>query len=124
MNTKQSSSGASTLLKMAQTVRCLIMPGAHDNVFSHIAAKVDISLHRGDTTIIGGLRDHRKAIDKLSMLGAEVKLVIADNHEFSLDRKWWSKNVVASPYAAIDQFCPTVSTGLSLKCRGRFAGPE
>lgn len=47
------------------------MSGAHDNAFPHIAAKMDIPLYRGDMTMIGGLRNHRKAIDQLSNLDAE-----------------------------------------------------
>lgn len=100
------------------------MSGAHDNAFLHIAAEVDIALHRGDMTMIGGLRNHREAIGELSSLDAEVKLFTADDHDVSLGPKWWSENMAALPYAAIDQFCPTVNAGLSLKCRGRFAGSE
>lgn len=42
--------------------------------------------------MIGGLSNYRRALDQLSRLNAELKLVIAGNHDVSLDPKWWTDN--------------------------------
>lgn len=42
--------------------------------------------------MIGGLSNYRKALDQLSRLNAELKLVIAGNHDVSLDSNWWAEN--------------------------------
>lgn len=77
------------------------MSGAHDNAFPRIAAKVDVALHCGDVIMIDQLRNHRKAINELNDLDADVKPFIAGNHTFTLDSNWCSDNVVALPYTAI-----------------------
>lgn len=43
--------------------------------------------------MIGGLSKYRKALDQLSNLDAELKLVIAGNHDVSLDPEWWAENL-------------------------------
>ncbi|KAG6363832.1 hypothetical protein INS49_008935 [Diaporthe citri] len=43
--------------------------------------------------MIGGLSNYRKALHHLSNLDAELKLVIAGNHDISLDPKWWAENL-------------------------------
>lgn len=43
--------------------------------------------------MIGGLSNYRKALDHLSNFDAELKLVIAGNHDVSLDPKWWAENL-------------------------------
>lgn len=49
------------------------------------AAKVDVLLHCGDLTQVGGQSEFRKAIRMLSSIDAELKLVIAGNHDLELD---------------------------------------
>lgn len=93
LNTTHSANDTSMSLEMARTIRCLIMSDTHDDAFPHTTAKVDVALHCGDMTMIGGLSNYRKALDKLSSLDAELKLVIAGNHDVSLDPKWWAENL-------------------------------
>lgn len=79
---------------MAQTIRCLIISDTHNNDFSHITTtRVDVALHCGDMTMIGGLCKYSRALDQLRALDAELKLVIAGNHDLSLDPKWWAENM-------------------------------
>lgn len=78
---------------MAKATRCLIISDTHDDAFPHTTTKVDVALHCGDMTMVGGLSNYRKALDKLSNLDAELKLVIAGNHDVSLDPKWWAENL-------------------------------
>lgn len=47
--------------------------------------KVDVVLHCGDLTQVGGLPEYRKAIRMLGSIDAELKLVIAGNHDLELD---------------------------------------
>lgn len=78
---------------MARTIRCLIISDTHSNDFSHITTRVDVALHCGDMTMIGGLNHYSRALDQLRALDAELKLVIAGNHDVSLDPKWWAENM-------------------------------
>lgn len=78
---------------MAQTIRCLVISDTHDEPFPRITTKIDVVLHCGDMTMIGGLSNYRKALDQLGNLDAELKLVIAGNHDVSLDPKWWADNL-------------------------------
>ncbi|KAH7123972.1 Metallo-dependent phosphatase-like protein [Dendryphion nanum] len=58
------------------------------------APKVDVLVHCGDLTQIGGLPSSRKAIAQLKSIDAEIRLVIAGNHDIELDQQW----LFASPY--------------------------
>ncbi|KAG0650415.1 Metallophosphoesterase domain-containing 1 [Hyphodiscus hymeniophilus] len=51
--------------------------------------KVDILLHCGDLTERGGLEAYKGVIRMLSGIDAELKLVIAGNHDVSLDGPYW-----------------------------------
>ncbi|KAK5122586.1 hypothetical protein LTR85_003849 [Meristemomyces frigidus] len=55
--------------------------------------KVDILLHCGDLTQIGGISAYKKAVRLLGAFDAELKLVIAGNHDLSLDGKFWRGNL-------------------------------
>ncbi|CAJ2512284.1 Uu.00g052990.m01.CDS01 [Anthostomella pinea] len=43
--------------------------------------------------MIGGLDNYRKAIKNIKAIDAELKLIIAGNHDVSLDPKWWAENL-------------------------------
>ena len=47
----------------------------------------DVLLHCGDLTKIGQLYEYRKTLDMLGECDAEFKLVIAGNHDISLDEE-------------------------------------
>uniref|UniRef100_A0A2D3UWJ8 Related to metallophosphoesterase domain-containing protein 2 n=1 Tax=Ramularia collo-cygni TaxID=112498 RepID=A0A2D3UWJ8_9PEZI len=51
--------------------------------------KVDVVLHCGDLTQVGGTSAYKKALKMLGKLDAELKLVIAGNHDISLDGEYW-----------------------------------
>lgn len=51
--------------------------------------KVDVVLHCGDLTQVGGVGPYKKALKMLGDLDAELKLVIAGNHDLSLDSEYW-----------------------------------
>jgi len=69
------------------TTTFLILSDTHDDVFPNPASlaglgasKVDVVLHCGDLTMIGGLSNYKRAIANLKAIDAELKLVIAGNH--------------------------------------------
>ncbi|KAK4979808.1 hypothetical protein LTR42_000115 [Elasticomyces elasticus] len=51
--------------------------------------KVDILLHCGDLTSRGGLCEYEKTLSLLASVDAELKLVIAGNHDVTLDADYW-----------------------------------
>lgn len=51
--------------------------------------KADILLHTGDLTKKGRLEEYRSAIKLLASIPAELKLVIAGNHDLSLDKDYY-----------------------------------
>lgn len=75
------------------TIRCLVLSDTHDDAFPEITSKADVALHCGDLTMIGGLSNYRKALANMQTIDAELKLVIAGNHDVSLDAKWWADNL-------------------------------
>ncbi|KAI4717984.1 Metallo-dependent phosphatase [Aureobasidium sp. EXF-10727] len=64
----------------------------HENTahaFSLPLPKVDVVLHSGDLTQVGGHGSYRKALKMLGEIDAELKLVIAGNHDLELDGDYW-----------------------------------
>ena len=61
---------------------CLILSDTHDDAFPDPGSvpQVDVVLHCGDLTMIGGLSNYRQAIAGLNALDAELKLVIAGTY--------------------------------------------
>lgn len=55
--------------------------------------KVDVLLHCGDLTQVGGLSAYKKALKLLGSFDAELKLVIAGNHDISLDGEYWQTHL-------------------------------
>ncbi|KAL2075177.1 hypothetical protein VTL71DRAFT_119 [Oculimacula yallundae] len=53
--------------------------------------KVDVLLHCGDLTLRGGLPSYKKLLRMLGLIDAELKLVIAGNHDLDLDKKFWDR---------------------------------
>ncbi|CAD6447085.1 4889d4bb-490d-48e6-8ba8-93793c0c0c19-CDS [Sclerotinia trifoliorum] len=55
---------------------------------SNIPSDIDILLHCGDLTKVGGLSEYRAALQMLKSIPAKLKLVIAGNHDRTLDKEW------------------------------------
>ncbi|CZS93169.1 related to metallophosphoesterase domain-containing protein 2 [Rhynchosporium agropyri] len=53
------------------------------------APKVDVVLHCGDLTQVGGISEYKRSLRMLGQIEAELKLVIAGNHDLSLDPEYW-----------------------------------
>ncbi|KAK8034260.1 hypothetical protein PG993_009255 [Apiospora rasikravindrae] len=80
---------------MAPVVRFLILSDTHNISFPDPTSlpAVDVVLHCGDLTMAGGLSNYRSAMSSLEQVDAELKLVVAGNHDLELDSSWWLANL-------------------------------
>lgn len=53
--------------------------------------KADVLLHCGDLTMVGHLTEYEKTLDMLEGIDAGLKLVIAGNHDITLDADYYGK---------------------------------
>jgi predicted phosphodiesterase len=53
--------------------------------------KADVLLHCGDLTMVGHLYEYERTLDMLESIDAELKLVIAGNHDISLDDTYFKR---------------------------------
>lgn len=53
--------------------------------------KADVLLHCGDMTMIGLLKEYEQTLDMLEKIDAGLKLVIAGNHDISLDPEYYAR---------------------------------
>jgi predicted MPP superfamily phosphohydrolase len=58
--------------------------GENDIAFRPPLHKADVLLHCGDLTMVGLLHEYEKTLDMLESIDADLKLVIAGNHDISL----------------------------------------
>ncbi|KAL9132423.1 MAG: hypothetical protein Q9175_006402 [Cornicularia normoerica] len=63
-------------------------PGAPHPLQLHMS-RVDVLLHCGDLTQVGGVSSFKKALRMIGSIDAELKLVIAGNHDLELDKVYW-----------------------------------
>ncbi|KAF1999160.1 Metallo-dependent phosphatase [Amniculicola lignicola CBS 123094] len=66
-------------------------PSTAATPFREPLPKSDVLLHCGDLTMIGHLHEYERALKLLSEASAELKLVIAGNHDITLDEKYYSR---------------------------------
>jgi predicted MPP superfamily phosphohydrolase len=66
-------------------------PGKADVPFREPLPKADVLLHCGDLTMIGQLHEYEKTLELLAGIDAPLKLVIAGNHDISLDKEYWDR---------------------------------
>ncbi|KAK0127617.1 hypothetical protein ONS96_007144 [Cadophora gregata f. sp. sojae] len=55
--------------------------------------RCDVLLHCGDLTSVGGPLKYKKLLNMLGSIEAELKLVIAGNHDLDLDKKYWERKL-------------------------------
>lgn len=76
------------------TIRALIISDTH-NKWPHSLQEphsaVDVFIHCGDLTQFSGLPSFRRAIEDIKAVNAELKLIIAGNHDVDLDPAWLEK---------------------------------
>ncbi|TVY73133.1 Metallophosphoesterase domain-containing protein [Lachnellula suecica] len=64
-------------------------PISNSIAFRAPVPKVGVVLHCGDLTQVGGSSEYKRALKMLASIPAELKLVIAGNHDLSLDSNYW-----------------------------------
>lgn len=80
--------------------------------------KVDVVLHCGDLTSVGGLSSYKKALRMLGEFDAELKLVIAGNHDLSLDGEYWKSHLDEDDDPAEHDEAMALMTGPLAKAAG------
>jgi Icc-related predicted phosphoesterase len=60
-----------------------------DGTFYPPFPKADVILHCGDLTGVGRLQELRQFVEMMREMDAELKLVIAGNHDMTLDSNYW-----------------------------------
>jgi hypothetical protein len=74
------------------STRVLVLSNSHGEAPQRpLTASADVAIHCGDITEESKLDEFRAAITMLKAIDAPVKLVIAGNHDFTLDDKAFSK---------------------------------
>ncbi|KAH9875358.1 hypothetical protein J1614_004850 [Plenodomus biglobosus] len=85
--------------------------------------KADVLLHCGDLTMIGSLDEYEKTLEMLGTIEAELKLVIAGNHDITLDEKYYArKGEYMHGHGLFDPDLPRKARELWLGERAQRAG--
>ena len=65
-------------------------PQATSNAYRYPLPKADILLHAGDITKVGYKHEHEEILAMLKDADAELKIVIAGNHDITLDEEYYN----------------------------------
>ncbi|KAJ4524886.1 hypothetical protein HRR83_000524 [Exophiala dermatitidis] len=60
--------------------------------FRHPLPSADVLLHCGDLTMNGSIDQHRRAIELIDSVQADLKIVIPGNHDITLDRAYYERH--------------------------------
>ena len=77
--------------------------------------EVDVLLHTGDSTNFGELEALKDSFKMMSTIEAELKLVIAGNHDITLDKQNRAENMSDDEYSEYHQSALDIMTGQSAK---------
>ena len=80
--------------------------------------QVDILLHTGDLTNFGDIESLKESVKMLGTIEAELKLVIAGNHDISLDPTPRVENMSEEEYVKYHKTALEIMTGVSAKEAG------
>lgn len=87
--------------------------------------KADVLLHCGDLTMIGHLHEYEKTLDMLGSIEADLKLVIAGNHDITLDEAYYARkgqHMHRGTRAGHDPDLPTKAKEMWVGERAKAAG--
>ncbi|KAF2016847.1 ser/Thr protein phosphatase family protein [Aaosphaeria arxii CBS 175.79] len=124
-NTPLSSEKVKTrILIISDTHTASLFPSdTHDVPFREPLPKADVLLHCGDMTMIGHLWEYERTLELLSSIDAELKLVIAGNHDISLDEVYYQrKGQYMQMLKEADDSIPARARELMTGARAREAG--
>jgi Icc-related predicted phosphoesterase len=92
--------------------RVMVISDTHEHFLDGATMpQVDIFLHTGDLTNFGELEALKKSMKMLSTIEAELKLIIAGNHDISLDAIPRVENMSDEEYAKYHQEALEIMTG-------------
>lgn len=69
--------------------RAPVPPTVTEHGYRHPLPSADVLLHAGDLTRTGMIDEYRVTLDMLKAADAELKIVIAGNHDLTLDANYW-----------------------------------
>jgi hypothetical protein len=106
----------------AMTTKFMIISDTHgfqfgdaerfDGEFQLPTPKIDVLLHCGDLTSKGGVSAYEGVLRMLGNIEAELKLVIAGNHDLDLDSEYWTwRHNPGNPAYENDKKAKSVMTG-------------
>jgi len=78
-------------LILSDTHSALPFPDYTDHSFRYPLPTADVLLHAGDLTSNGTLEQHRRAIELIRGVEAELKIVIPGNHDVTLDDEYYAQ---------------------------------
>jgi predicted MPP superfamily phosphohydrolase len=79
------------ILIISDTHSTPLAPASSSQPFRQPLPSADVLVHCGDLTMEGLASEYNKTLDMLASIDAPVKLIIAGNHDRTLD-KTWAKN--------------------------------
>ncbi|THW15787.1 Metallo-dependent phosphatase [Aureobasidium pullulans] len=80
------------ILIISDTHSTPLQPTTSPNPFRQPLPSADILIHCGDLTMKGLTSEYHKTLDLLASINAPIKLVIAGNHDRTLDKTWMEKH--------------------------------
>ncbi|THX34819.1 Metallo-dependent phosphatase [Aureobasidium pullulans] len=80
------------ILIISDTHSTPLQPTTSPNPFRQPLPPADILIHCGDLTMKGLTSEYHKTLDLLASIDAPIKLVIAGNHDRTLDKTWMEKH--------------------------------
>ena len=119
---------ASNIMTGTVTTRFLIISDTHSIDFDAVKKcggncdppfpKADVILHCGDLTGIGGLEELKQFVEMIGEIDAELKLVIAGNHDMTLDPNYWKGHMAAGFSEEKHKKALEIMTGPSAQAAG------
>ncbi|KAI4195601.1 MAG: hypothetical protein LQ346_003379 [Caloplaca aetnensis] len=86
----------------------------------------DVLLHAGDLTSVGYIAEHESAFNTISSASAELKIVIAGNHDITLDEEYYRSTGAKRFHRSIPEDTALVReiwTGEKAKAAGIYTSP-
>ncbi|KAI4727197.1 Metallo-dependent phosphatase [Aureobasidium sp. EXF-10728] len=76
------------ILIISDTHSTPLAPASSSQPFRHPLPSADVLIHCGDLTMEGLASEYHKTLNMLAAIDAPVKLIIAGNHDRTLDKTW------------------------------------
>ncbi|KAG4429483.1 hypothetical protein IFR05_015034 [Cadophora sp. M221] len=101
------------------STRVMVISDTHEHSFDgSTLPDVDVLLHTGDMTNFGELDSLRECIRMMGTVNAKLKLVIAGNHDISLDKTRRVENMTDDDYSRYHEAAVEIMTGTAAKEAG------